>query len=105
MEHACNAMSKNYPIVIPFPAFNSFLKDAVDSIGAYSLLNPEWAAISEEQGIPIPTPAAFPTNKYGEQCVLRALQACTLRTLPGVLNNVSSLAPRARSPSLAGIFG
>ena len=65
MEHACNAMSKNYPIKIPFPAFDAFLKDAIDSIGAYSLQNPEWAAVADKEGIPIPTPSVFPTTKFG----------------------------------------
>jgi hypothetical protein len=54
--HACNAASKNYPLVVPFPHFNNVLRDAVDSIGAFSLLNPAWAAVAEAQGIPVAPP-------------------------------------------------
>lgn len=67
MEHACNAMSKNYPIVVPFPAFTMTLKDAVDSIGAFSLQNPEWAKIAEKEGMPVPSPPASASepDKFG----------------------------------------
>ena len=65
MEHACNAMSKNYPIVLPFPAFSEMLRNAVDSIGAFSLLNPEWAKIADAEGVPIPEPPEFGADKYG----------------------------------------
>ena len=41
-EHACNAMSKNYPIIVPFPAFHHVLRDALDAIGAYALANEGW---------------------------------------------------------------
>ena len=58
MVHACNQMSKNYPIVVPFPQFHLTLKDAVDTIGAYSLLNPEWAKLAEKEGQPVPSPPA-----------------------------------------------
>ena len=65
MEHACNAMSKNYPIVLPFPAFNEILRNAVDSVGAFSLLNPDWKAVAETEGIPIPDAPTFGADKYG----------------------------------------
>jgi hypothetical protein len=67
MEHACNAMSKNYPIVVPFPQFTMVMKDAVDSIGAFSLLNPEWAALAEKEGQPVPSPpaSAQQPDKFG----------------------------------------
>lgn len=54
--HACNAASKNYPTVVPLQQFQWILKDAIDSIGAFSLLNPEWKSLAPTQGISV-TPA------------------------------------------------
>ena len=67
MEHACNAMSKNYPIVVPFPQFHMTMKDAIDTIGAFSLQNPEWAKIADKEGIPVPSPppSALQADKFG----------------------------------------
>ena len=56
-EHACNTMSKNYPIIVPFPAFHHVLRDALDAIGAFSLTNEDWRAellASGEEGPPVP---------------------------------------------------
>ena len=53
-EHACNAMSKNYPIIVSPSQFDQVLRDAADSIGAFSMLNPEWAAMVDREGIPVP---------------------------------------------------
>jgi hypothetical protein len=55
-EHACNAMSKNYPIIVPFPAFDHILADALDAIGAFALANDAWMALAPEQGQPLPPP-------------------------------------------------
>jgi hypothetical protein len=60
--HACNAASKNYPIVVDLPQLNQVLRDAVDSIGAYSLRNKAWKAIVEAQGIAKPSPPPWIKN-------------------------------------------
>jgi hypothetical protein len=54
--HACNAASKNYPTVVPMDEFRSTLRNAVDTIGAYSLKNPAWAAAAAAAKIPTPSP-------------------------------------------------
>ena len=54
-EHACNAMSKNYPILLNMDQFDQVLRDAADAIGAYSQLNPAWAArVAAGDGVPVP---------------------------------------------------
>ena len=39
-------MSKNYPIIVPFPAFHHVLRDALDAIGAFSLTNAAWEQLA-----------------------------------------------------------
>ena len=63
--HACNAMSKNYPIIVPFPSFSQVLRDAIDSIGAFSRQNPEWDKVADKEGIPVPTPPPPTEDKHG----------------------------------------
>jgi hypothetical protein len=45
-----------YPIVVPFPDLTNALRDALDSIAAFSLKNPEWAVKADFEGIPVPPP-------------------------------------------------
>lgn len=51
----CNQASKTHPIVVPLRVLRRHLDDAVDAIGAYSLLNPVWKAEAEKLGLPPPT--------------------------------------------------
>lgn len=54
-EHACNAASKNYPVVLgeeEVRGLRGILRDAVDIIAAFSLQNPAWKAIVDAQGLP-----------------------------------------------------
>jgi hypothetical protein len=47
---------------------SSALRDAIDSIGAFSLLNPEWKARAPAEGTPIVKAAdfeQFKSAKYG----------------------------------------
>jgi hypothetical protein len=60
--HACNAASKNYPIVVDPQQLHDVMQDAVDSIGAYSLRNKEWKAIVDSTGIPIPSAPPYIKN-------------------------------------------
>ncbi len=63
--HACNAASKNYPSVVPMDQFKEILRDAIDSIGAFSLLNPEWKAVADTEGVAVtPAPTAA-SDRYG----------------------------------------
>lgn len=64
-EHACNAMSKNYPIIVPFPAFHHVLRDALDAIGAFSLTNDAWAAIAQV-GVHETAPGVHPVPEQPE---------------------------------------
>ena len=48
--HACNAASKNYPIVVSIAELNVVLKNAIDAIAAYSLDNPQWKAVAAANG-------------------------------------------------------
>ncbi len=60
--HACNAASKNYPIVVDPPQLRQVLRDSVDTIGAYSLRNKAWKAIVDAAGIPKPSPPPWIKN-------------------------------------------
>ncbi len=60
--HACNAASKNYPIVVDRKELFGVMRDAVDTIGAYSLKNKEWKAFVDAQGIPKPSPPPWITD-------------------------------------------
>ena len=51
----CNQASKTHPIVVPLRVLRRQLTDAVDAIGAYSLLNPEWKKLADEAKLPPPT--------------------------------------------------
>lgn len=65
-EHACNAASKNYPILADIVALRDTLRDGVDIIGAYSLANPVWADIAERDGIkPAPLPLHIVPTVHG----------------------------------------
>jgi Glycosyltransferase 61 len=55
----CNQGSKSYPTVIPIRTFKRSLEDAIDAIGAYSLLNKEWHDYVESQQIPRPEYLSF----------------------------------------------
>jgi hypothetical protein len=61
-EHACNAASKNYPILVDIPSLTAVLRDGVDIIGAYSLANAAWKEIADAAGI---QPAAAPAHIRG----------------------------------------
>ena len=52
--HACNAASKNYPIVVSAPQINAALADAIDTIGAFSLKNDRWRDEFEAKGYAMP---------------------------------------------------
>jgi Glycosyltransferase 61 len=41
-EHACNAMSKNLPIVIPMQTFERVMHDALTALNRVSPVNPQW---------------------------------------------------------------
>ena len=55
----CNTVSKHSPMVVPLRVLRRTLDDAVDAIGAYSLLNPEWKALADAAGLPPPTELAL----------------------------------------------
>ena len=55
-HHACNAASKNYPIVVTASQVNAALVDAVDTIGAFSLKNPLWKDEFDAKGYAKPEP-------------------------------------------------
>jgi hypothetical protein len=61
--HACNAASKNYPIVIEEDETRNTLRDAVDVIGAFSLKNPAWKAEFTEKKHPAPSPPSWAVNE------------------------------------------
>ena len=61
--HACNAASKNYPIVIEEDETRNTLRDAVDVIGAYSLKNPAWKAEFTDKKYPAPSPPSWVVNE------------------------------------------
>lgn len=50
----CQWASKTLPVIVPRRAFRETLRDALDAIAAFSLLNPAWKAIAEERGLPPP---------------------------------------------------
>lgn len=62
LYHACNGASKSYPIVINPEQIRYILRDAVDTIGAFSLGNPQWKPIAEKEGIPIPPRPSYITD-------------------------------------------
>ena len=53
--HACNAASKNCPILVSETEMRATLRDAVDTIGAYSRKNPLWEAEFKDKGYAEPT--------------------------------------------------
>ena len=53
--HACNQGAKLLPINVPLEALREALWHAADSTGAFSLLNPEWAAAAAAEGVQPPT--------------------------------------------------
>ena len=57
-------MSKNFPIIVSPHQFDQVLRDAADSIGAFSMMNPEWAALAG-QGVPIPPHEALGASAAG----------------------------------------
>ena len=64
-EHACNAASKNYPIVVDLKLLKVALEDAIDTIGAYSHLNPAWVAEREKLATPDMAPPRWISNRAG----------------------------------------
>ena len=50
----CQWAAKTYPIIVPARQLREALRDALDAIGAFSLLNPAWKAIAEERQLPPP---------------------------------------------------
>ncbi len=65
-EHACNAASKNYPIVVNMRDLDVVLRDAADIIGAFAQRNAAWKHIADAAGIEPPQPprSVVPT-KHG----------------------------------------
>ena len=61
--HACNAASKNYPIVVSAPSIRAALNDAVDTIGAFSQKNPAWKEEFEARGYAKPEPPPWVTKE------------------------------------------
>ena len=59
LQRWCNWASKTHPIIVPIRVLKRHLDDAVDAIGAFSQLNPEWKDLSAAQGIPPPTRLAM----------------------------------------------
>lgn len=59
LYHACNAASKNYPIVINMVQLKQVIREAIDTIGAYSTRNPAWNKIVQANNIPLPSPPAW----------------------------------------------
>jgi hypothetical protein len=55
LQRWCNQASKTHPIVVPVRVLARHLTDAVDAIGAFSLLNPAWKALADAAGLPPPT--------------------------------------------------
>jgi hypothetical protein len=41
--------SKNYPVIVPLLEASLAIRDAIDTIGAYSRLNPEWNAVADQE--------------------------------------------------------
>lgn len=50
----CNWAAKTYPVLVPRRQFREALRDALDAIGAYTTLNPAWAARADAEGVPVP---------------------------------------------------
>jgi hypothetical protein len=61
-HHACNAASKNYPIVVNAPIIRAALADAVDTIGAFSQKNVAWKEEFDARGYAKPEPPAWVTK-------------------------------------------
>jgi hypothetical protein len=61
--HACNAASKNYPIVVDEKEISAILRNAVDTIGAYSRKNPQWEAEFVKNGYEEPVAPSWITTK------------------------------------------
>jgi hypothetical protein len=57
-EHACNAASKNYPIIVNMRDLAVVLKDATDIVGAFAQRNAAWRSIADAAGIKPPEPPA-----------------------------------------------
>ena len=62
LYHACNAASKNYPIVINMVQLKQVLREAIDTIGAYSTRNPAWKNIVDNEHIEPPPPPPWITD-------------------------------------------
>jgi hypothetical protein len=60
---ACRAAALSEPAVVPLEMLSSALRDAIDSTGAFSLLNPEWKARAPTEGTPIVKAADFEAHK------------------------------------------
>jgi hypothetical protein len=62
----CREAARAAPAVVPAERLRDVIRDAIDSIGAYSLMNPEWKELSVTQGQPLP-PKPIPNeqDKYG----------------------------------------
>jgi hypothetical protein len=51
--------ARGSPLVVPMRHLRRLLDDAVDAIGAYSLLNPEWAELAASAKLPPPSKLAY----------------------------------------------
>jgi hypothetical protein len=54
--HACTSAHKSHPVIVAdLPAYRDAVTDAIDSIGAFSLLNPDWAEAAKAAKVRPPT--------------------------------------------------
>jgi hypothetical protein len=63
----CFMASRTFPSVVSKYRVQLQLRDAVDSVGSFSLKNPDWASIAEKEGVPVPPkPDSLPdVDKFG----------------------------------------
>jgi len=63
----CFKASLTFPSVVSKYRIQLQLRDAVDSVGSFSLKNPEWASIADKEGVPVPPkPDSLPeVDKFG----------------------------------------
>jgi len=63
----CFKASLTFPSVVSKYRIKLQLRDAVDSVGSFSLKNPEWAKVAEKEGVPVPPkPDSIPDeDKFG----------------------------------------
>jgi len=65
----CVSANLAHPLTVNIPEFDTLMRDAVDCAACFSLVNPEWAALADAQGMPVPPPPEKEgQDKYGESC-------------------------------------